>query len=180
MARGLQRLRHIAMRESIFRQHILRAHGECIFNGDSGWPVGNFDFSQPRRAPRNLARFRDDCKNHLPMKLDHAFGKDGIIAKCGAAIIQAGNVLRRQHGGYARKTANRIQVKNDNLSVSVFRRIARLHMKRAVGLAHVVDIDGGPLHMQHCAVMGERKPNRFRFKYARGQTHLRLPPHEHR
>ena len=112
------------------------------------------------------------------MKFNHAFSKDGIIAKCRAAVIDAGNILGRQHNDNAGKCPDRIKIETGNFSARIVWRIARLHMQRAFGLAHVVDINGRALNVQRGAVMGQRQANRICFKDAGSHIHLRRPPRE--
>ena len=111
------------------------------------------------------------------MKFNETFGEDGIIAKSRAAIIDAGNMLRCQHRHNARKATDRIKMKAGNFPPRIVWRIARLHMQRALGFPHVIDIDRRSLDMQRGAVMGECQANRFSFKDARPHIHLRRPPH---
>ncbi len=180
VGRRLERLAHIAMDESIFRHHIFGAHGQRVFNCDRRRFCNHFNLRQPRRAPGDFPRFSNNGKNHLAMKFNHTFGKDGIIAKRRAAIIDAGNILGRQHRNYAGKGTDCSKIKTGDFPARIIGRIARLHMQRAIGLTHVIDIGCRALNMQRGAVMGECQANRFRFKDAGPHIHLRRPPREAR
>ena len=177
LGRSLQRRRHVGALELIGWQNVFDAHGHGVVDAHRWDFGGDLDVGQPCGTPRRIAGFGNHGKYHLAVKLDLALGEDRIVVGAArrAAIIDPGNIRRRQHRENTGSGADGSEVKQRDLPARPFPGIARRHMHRAFRFAHVVDVGGVALHMQRCTVMRQGLAHGLGCKRRPCIGHLRPP-----
>ncbi|MNS84146.1 hypothetical protein D3C72_1179600 [compost metagenome] len=143
LARQLHRWHHIlAARMGLLRsQHRLgRLH------------AGNL-LGLRRRTPRGLSRARKHGKQGLAQVTDLAVAQNRVVVDDRSAVIDTGNILRRQHGHHIRHGAHSVQVQPQQTAMGN-RRQAQCAVQGACQLGHVVNVGGLTCHMQRGRFVG--------------------------
>ncbi len=138
----------VAARQVHRRQHV--ALGRVRFDRREQGRQG-LDAQGRLRAGRGeagrVARFGDDGEDRLADVVHDAVGEDRVVVDDRAAVVDAGDVVRGEHGHHAGHRLDARQVDGGDAAVR-HRRQAERRMQRAGELGQVVDVGRAAGHVQ--------------------------------